>query len=73
MIDPNPIELAAMRQAGDRAGDYIDSLGRTDMAAWSKPEWTAFIAAICGSYVDALIDQQRGANEAARKVTGVPF
>lgn len=73
MIDPNPIELAAMRQAGDRAGDYIDSLGRTDMAAWSKPEWAAFIAAICGGYVDALIDQQLAASEAARKVTGVPF
>ncbi len=73
MIDPNPIELAAMRQAGARAGDYIDSLGRTDMAGWSEPEWTAFIAAICGGYVDALIYQQLAANEAAGKVTGVPF
>ena len=73
MIDPNPIERAAMRQAGERAGDYIDSLGRTDMAAWSASEWAAFIEVICGGYVDALIDQQVAANAAARKVAGVPF
>ena len=73
MVDPNPIELAAMGQAGERAGEYIDSLGRTDMAGWSEPEWTAFIAVICGGYVDALIDQQMAANDAARKITGVPF
>ena len=73
MVDPNPIELAAMSQAGVRAGDYIDALGRTDMAAWSEAEWTAFIELICGGYVDALIDQQLAANDAVRKVTGVPF
>ncbi len=73
MVDPNPIELAAMGQAGVRAGDYIDALGRTDMAVWSEAEWTAFIEVICGGYVDALIDQQLAANDAVRKVTGVPF
>ena len=73
MVDPNPIELAAMGQAGARAGDYIDALGRTDMAVWSEAEWTAFIEVICGGYVDALIDQQLAANDAVRKVTGVPF
>ena len=73
MVDPNPHELAAMQRAGDCAGEYIDSLGPTDMATWSPPEWVAFIEVICGGYVDALIDQQLAANEAARKVTGMPF
>ena len=73
MVDPNPIELAALGQAGARAGDYIDSLGRTDMARWSEAEWTAFIKVICGGYVDALIEQQLAANAAMRKVTGMPF
>jgi hypothetical protein len=73
MVDPNDCEVAAMRHAGTMAGEYIDALGRTDMAGWSAAEWTAFIEVICGGYVDALIDQQLAANEAARKVTGVPF
>ena len=73
MVDPNPFELAAMGQAGARAGDYIDSLGRTDMATWSEAEWTVFVEVICGGYVDALIDQQIAVNDAVRKVTGVPF
>lgn len=70
MIDPNEHELAAMRRAGDRAGEYIEALGRTDMAAWSLAEWTAFIDVICSGYVDALIEQQVAVNAAAAKVQG---
>ncbi len=72
MVDPNEHEFAAMRQAGDRAGEYIEALGRTDMAAWSPAEWAAFIEVICGGYVDALIEQQIAVNAAASKVTGLP-
>ena len=71
VVDPNEHELAAMRRAGERAGEYIDALGRTDMAAWSPAEWAAFIDVICGGYVDALIDQQIAVNAAAGKVTGL--
>ena len=70
MVDPNEHELAAMRRAGDRAGEYIEALGRTDMAAWSPAEWTAFIDVVCGGYVDALIEQQIAVNAAAAKVQG---
>ena len=62
-----------MRQAGDRAGAYIDALGRTDMAAWSTDEWVTFVDLICGSYVEALVELQLAANDAVRKVSGVPF
>ena len=40
MVDPNEHELAAMRRAGDAAGEFIDALGRTDMATWSPAEWS---------------------------------
>ena len=72
MVDPNEFELAAMRHAGDAAGEFIDALGRTDMAAWSSAEWVSFVETICGAYVDALIDQQIGVNTAAAKVQGLP-
>ena len=72
MVDPNEFELAAMRHAGDAAGEFIDALGRTDMAAWSSAEWVSFVETICGAYVDALIDQQISVNTAAAKVQGLP-
>ena len=72
MVDPNEHEVAAMRRAGDAAGEFIDALGRTDMATWSPAEWTSFIDVICGGYVDSLIEQQIGVNAAAAKVQGLP-
>lgn len=72
MVDPNEFELAAMRRAGDAAGEFIDALGRTDMATWSPAEWSSFIDVICGSYVDSLIEQQIAINAVAYKVQGLP-
>lgn len=72
MVDPNEHELAAMRRAGDAAGEFIDALGRTDMATWSPAEWGSFVETICGGYVDSLIEQQIAVNTAAHKVQGLP-
>ena len=72
MVDPNKHEVAAMRRAGDAAGEFIEALGRTDMATWSPAEWTSFIDVICGGYVDSLIEQQIAINAAASKVQGLP-
>jgi hypothetical protein len=72
MVDPTEQEVAAMRAAGEIAGQYIEAVGRTDMAAWSDTAWRGFIEAICGAYVDALIEQQIAVNAAVAKVQGVP-
>ena len=70
MIDPNPAEQRAMEAASDRAGEFIGTMPGTDMAQWSAEQWHAFIAVVCGGYVDSLLDQQIDANTAAAKVTG---
>jgi len=72
MVDPNEHELAAMRRAGEAAGEFIDAVGRTDMARWTPAEWSSFVETICGAYVDALIEQQIAINAAATKVQGLP-
>ncbi|WP_270935603.1 DUF6511 domain-containing protein [Falsiroseomonas oryzae] len=72
MVDPNEQEAAAMRAAGDIAGQYIDAVGRTDMATWSEQDWRGFIEAICGGYVDALVEQQIAINAALAKVQAGP-
>jgi hypothetical protein len=72
MVDPNEQEVVAMRAAGDIAGQYIDAVGRSDMATWSEQDWRGFVEAICGAYVDALVEQQIAINTALSKVQQVP-
>ena len=67
MVDPNEHELAAMAAASDRAGEYIESLGVSDMAQWTGQQWSQFIEVVCGGYVDELCQKQAEINEALRR------
>jgi len=71
MIEANEHELAAMMQASDRAGEFIESLGKTDMAAWSREQWGQFIEVICTGYVDKLVDLRAGVDAAMDKIRTV--
>jgi hypothetical protein len=62
VVEPNEHEAAAMRLARDLAGRHIDALGRTDVASWSVQEWRGFVEAVCGAYVDALVERQIALN-----------
>jgi len=73
MVDPNEQEVAAMRAASDIAGQFIEAVGRSDMATWSATDWRGFIEAICGAYVESLVEQQIAINTAVAKVQGLPF
>ena len=72
MVDPNEHEAAAMQEAGEIAGQYIEAMGRTDMASWSVDEWRGFVEAICGAYVDSLVARQAALNAAMAKVQSRP-
>ncbi|MEO5355185.1 MAG: DUF6511 domain-containing protein [Magnetococcus sp. XQGC-1] len=50
MIDPTERELVAMRAAGPKAGEYIESLGKTDMALFTVEEFTTLIQVIVSAY-----------------------
>ena len=56
MIDPTPNERAAMAHGGVMAGEYLDSLGRTDLAQLSTEEWHTLIEVIVAGYCDHLRD-----------------
>lgn len=70
MVDPNEVELAAMAEASDRAGEFIEKLGKTDMARWSAGEWHQFIEVVCGGYVESLCRQHAAAVQGMAKVAG---
>lgn len=67
VVDPNEHELAAMAAASDVAGEFIEKLGKTDMARWTAQQWQQFIEVVCGGYVDALCIQQAAINDALAK------
>lgn len=70
LTDPNQAELAAMDIAGQRGGEYVESIGSTDFATWTPLQWQIFVATICGGYVDALVDFRAQSTEAMGKVSG---
>lgn len=54
MIDPTGIERAAMDHAGEQAGEYLEALGKTDLAKLATEEFATLINVICTAYVDHL-------------------
>jgi len=54
MIDPNQHEKAALRQASAVGGEYIESLGRTDLTQWSAHEWATLIDVVVTAFQDHL-------------------
>ena len=56
MIEPTPNERAAMEHGGAMAGEYLDSLGKSDLAQFSLGEWQALIEVIVTGYCDHLRD-----------------
>ena len=54
MIEPTPNEQAAMAAGGDAAGAFLESLGKTDLAALTTPEWRQLIEIVVTGYCDKL-------------------
>lgn len=44
---------AAIEDAATCAGEFLDELGKTDLATLTPEEWINFIATVCVSYDDA--------------------
>lgn len=54
MIDPTEFELQAMEHAGTQGGEYLESIGKTDLAKLTADEWATFLNCVCSAYVDKL-------------------
>jgi hypothetical protein len=56
MIDPEDHEIEAIGAAGQDAGDYLEWLGKTDLATMSEDEWLQFIEVVVTGYQDKLTE-----------------
>ncbi|MBF0341803.1 MAG: hypothetical protein HQL95_12710 [Magnetococcales bacterium] len=53
MVDPTERELAAMKASAPMAGEYIESLRKTDLTLFTVEEFMTLIQVIVGGYLKA--------------------
>src|SRR5688500_11643330 len=56
LVDPTESETEAMAYAGAMGGEYLESLGKTDLAKLSLEEWETFVGTICGGYSEKMLE-----------------
>lgn len=74
MIDPTPNEMQAMTVGGHQGGEYLESIGKSDLACLTETEWGCFIEVVVTGYCDhlrTLAGQDR--NRLDAMTTEVPF
>lgn len=54
MRELNRHQIDALAMAAQAGGAFVESLGKTDLARWSSPEWDALIEAIVKAFEDHL-------------------
>lgn len=54
MIDPNQHEVNALAAACLTGGAYVESVGRTDLFAWTEAEWATLVEVIVTAFQDHL-------------------
>lgn len=54
MVDPNEQEQQALRYAGQMGGEYLDSIGKTDLAQLSPEEYARLVEVYVGNYLDKV-------------------
>ena len=75
MVDPTPNEQEAMDAASRTAGEYLESVGKTDLAQLEVSEWESLIESVVTGYTDRLrelADQDRAQLKKVQNTERVP-
>ena len=64
MVDPTEHEREAMLFASQQAGEFLDTLPSTDLAAMDEATWLALIEIVCSSFTDRLRDSEDARRDA---------
>ena len=54
MIDPDEHEAKALDYASEMGGEYLESIGVTDLATVTAEQWATLVACIVTGYGDKL-------------------
>jgi hypothetical protein len=54
VVDPDEHETAAIAAASPAAGEYLESIGKTDLVALTGDEWLTLLEVVVTAYQDEL-------------------
>lgn len=60
-MEPDRNEVRAAEQASARAGEYLEQIGKTDLATMTPEEWAGFLLHVHAAVADeirAICDEQ---------------
>jgi hypothetical protein len=72
MVDPDEHEQAAIVAASPMAGEYLESIGKTDLAVLTEAEWLTLLEVVVTAYQDALVRRLDGRRALAAEPAEVP-
>ena len=74
MIDATPNEQAAIQHGGEMGGEYLDSLGKTDLASLEQTQWLTFLECVVTGYCDHLRElASKDQKQLSAMQEGAPF
>jgi len=54
VIDPDEHEISAIEAASPMAGEYLESIGKTNLAVLTEAEWLTLLEVVITAYQDEL-------------------
>lgn len=54
VIDATKDELAAMEEGGVLGGEYLDSIGKSDLGKLTEDEWRTFLRCVVSGYIEEM-------------------
>ncbi|WP_085440270.1 DUF6511 domain-containing protein [Magnetofaba australis] len=68
MIDPTPRDEVAFRYAGQMVGEYVESIGKSDLRAFTLVEFLTLVEVAVTGYLD-----ERARQDESAKLNDTPF
>ena len=68
VVDPDEHEVAAIAAASPMAGEYLESIGETDLAVLTEAEWLTLLEVIITAYQDELARRLDAGQHAAPRL-----
>ena len=70
MVDPDEHEIAAIEAASPMAGDYLERIGKTDLAVLTEAEWMTLLEVVVTAYQDELARRLAEGRHPSPGITG---
>lgn len=64
--DFNQHEACSLSDAGDKAGEYLEGIGKSDLASLTREEWVTFLKTVLFGFEDAMRSRLKSAAQGSK-------